>query len=111
MCRFEPERYNCIRRSKAMKDFSDFIQDQRLWTFLILFKTCVLLISLYMVNGCYMRLCNSESVNYRFLHCTFATDLWNMLFSFFGRTWAMLGSLRETSMCCSWKVGKSIKKV
>lgn len=27
VCRFESERYNCIRRSRAMKSFSDIIQD------------------------------------------------------------------------------------
>lgn len=30
VCRFQSERYNCIRRSKAMKNFSDTIQDLNL---------------------------------------------------------------------------------
>ncbi|WMV31905.1 hypothetical protein MTR67_025290 [Solanum verrucosum] len=64
------------------------------------------------VNRCYMCLCNSESINHLFLHCTVATGLWNMFFSLFGLTWVMLRSLREAFVCwSSWKVGKSVKQI
>ncbi|WMV15667.1 hypothetical protein MTR67_009052 [Solanum verrucosum] len=65
-----------------------------------------------LANRCYMCSCNPKSINHLFLHCTVATDLWNMFCSLFGLTWAMPGSLRETFVCwSSWKVGKSIKKI
>ncbi|WMV11652.1 hypothetical protein MTR67_005037 [Solanum verrucosum] len=59
-----------------------------------------------------MCLCNSESINHVFLHCTVATGLWNMFFSLFGLTWVMPRSLREAFVCwSSWEVGKSIKHI
>ena len=45
-------------------------------------KVCIL-------NWCYMCKCNSESVNHLFLHCTVASELWDMVFGLFGVNWVM----------------------
>lgn len=63
-------------------------------------------------NRCYMCLCKSESINHLFLHCSVATDIWNMFLALFGVQWSMSCSVREAFVSwCSSKVDKTIKRI
>lgn len=65
-----------------------------------------------MANRCYMCHSSLESVNHLLLHCTVASEIWNMFFLLFGLSWVMPRSTKEA--CSSWsqlKVEKTIKNI
>ena len=50
----------------------------------------------WILDWCYMCKCNGELVDYLFLHCPIAMDLWSMVLGLFGVSWVyakVVGSL------------------
>ncbi|CAN4116899.1 unnamed protein product [Withania somnifera] len=57
-----------------------------------------------LANRCYFCHKHTERVNHLQLHCSVASDLWNMFCCFFGRSWVMPFSIRDALE--SWSHGK-----
>lgn len=63
--------------------------------------------SIQLVNRCYMCCSNTESVNYLSLHCSVASDIWNMFLA----VYAIPMDIREAfEGWCSWKIWEIHKK-
>ena len=57
------------------------------------------------LDWCYMCKCNGESVDYLFLHCPVAMDMWAMVFGWFGVSWVMPQSVVGFLACWQGSFG------
>ncbi|WJZ80362.1 hypothetical protein VitviT2T_000290 [Vitis vinifera] len=65
-----------------------------------------------LANRCFLCLENEETIDHLLLHCSRTKVLWDLLFTFFGVSWVLPYSVKETLL--SWHgsfVGKKRKKV
>ena len=61
------------------------------------------------LDWCCMGKNSGESPSHLLLHCSFARDLWNFIFSLFGLQWVMPKDVRDLLACC-WD-GKGSSKI
>ena len=50
--------------------------------------------------------CSSESVSHLFLHCSVATEIWDMVFGLFGVSWVMPSSVVGLLACWQGHFGR-----
>jgi hypothetical protein len=52
---------------------------------------------------------DGETVNHLLLHCSYAKEIWDMVFAMFGVLWVMPGGVGELFACWQGKMGKHPK--
>ena len=65
--------------------------------------------SVILVSWCCMCKADGETVNHLLLHCSYAKEIWDMVFAMFGVLWVMLGGVGELFACWQGKMGKHPK--
>ena len=65
--------------------------------------------SVILVSWCCMCKADEETVNHLLLHCSYAKEIWDMVFAMFGVLWVMPCGVGELFACWQGKMGKHPK--